>query len=100
MSSRRRTSNTQSLTCDGELGVGDVRTTHHPVVALIFGLAVLDSQEVAVALTADLVLAAVVQFLGSLVPGQSDLWVVDPDLALEGGRLVLRSRLIADVVAH
>lgn len=92
--------NARTLTCDGELGVGDVRATHHPVTALIFGMAVLDFQAVAVAHAADVILVAVVQFLGTFVPGQSDLRVVDLDLALEGGGLVLRRRLISDVLHH
>lgn len=87
----------QTLTCDVEFGVGDVGTTHHSVVALIVGLAVLDLQIMAVTHAADLVLVTVVQFLCALVPGQSDLWVVDSDLALKGGALVLSSRLVCDV---
>lgn len=90
----------QTLTCDGELGVGDVRTTHHAVVALVFGLAVLDLQTVAVAHAAYGVLVTVVQFLGSFVPGERDLRVVDPDLALEGGALVLSRGLVTDVLQH
>lgn len=90
----------QSLTCDSQLGVGDVRTTHHTVVALIFGLAVLNLQTVAVAHGADGVLVTVVQFLGSFVPGECDLRVVDPDLALEGGALVLSCPLVTDVFQH
>lgn len=77
-----------------------MRTTHHAVVALIFDLAVVDLQIMAVAHAADAVLVTVVQFLGALVPGQSDLWVVDPDLALEGGTLVLSRRLVSDVLQH
>lgn len=75
-----------------------MRTTHHAVVALIFDLAVLDLQIMAVAHAADVILVTVVQFLGALVPGQSDLWVVDPDAALEGGALVLSCRLVRDVL--
>lgn len=92
--------NIQSLTCDSQLGVGDVRTTHHTVIALIFGLAVLNLQTVAIAHAADGVLVTVVQFLGSFVPGERDLWVVDLDLALEGGALVLSCPLVTDVLQH
>ncbi len=99
-SDRTGSSNTQALTCDAELGVGDVRTTHHAVVALIFDLAVLDLQIMTVAHAADVVLVAVVQFLGALVPGERDLWVVDSDLALKGGALVLSRCLVADVLHH
>lgn len=77
-----------------------MRTTHHTVAALIFDLAVVDLQIMPVAHTADAVLVTVVQFLGALVPGQCDLWVVDLDLALEGGALVLSRRLISDVFQH
>lgn len=99
-SDRTGSSNTQALTCDTELGVGDVRTTHHAVVALIFDLAVLDLQIMTVTHAADVVVVAVVQFLGALVPGERDLRVVDPDLALEGGALVLTRRLVTDVLHH
>lgn len=71
------------LTHDGELGAGDVRSTDHPVVALVGRLALLDLQQVSVTTDADVILVAGVQFLGSLVPGQGDFWVVDLDLALE-----------------
>lgn len=90
----------KSLTCDSQLGVGDVRTTHHAVVALIFGLALLNLQTVAVTHTADGVLVTVVQFLGSFVPGKRDLWVVDQDPALESGVLVLSCCLVTDVFQH
>lgn len=92
--------NSQSLTCDGELGVGDVRTTHHTVVALVFVLAVPDLQRVEVAHAADLILVTGVKFLGALVPGEGDLRVVDPNAAPEGDRLVLCCRLVADVLQH
>lgn len=92
--------NIQTLTCDSKFGVGDVRTTDHAVVALIFDLAVLDLQIMAVAHAADVILVAVLQFLGALVPGQSDLWVVDPDLALESGGLVLSHRLVSDILHY
>lgn len=75
-----------------------MRTTHHTVVALIFGLAVVDVQAVAVAHAADVVLFTVLQFLGSFVPGERDLRVVDPDLALKCGALVLSSGLVTDVL--
>lgn len=77
-----------------------MRTTHHAVVALIFDLAVVDLEIMAVARAADAVLVTVVQFLGTLVPGQSDLWVVDTDLALESGTLVLSRCLVSDVLQH
>lgn len=77
-----------------------MRTTHHAVVALVFVLAVLDLQRVAVAHAADLVLVTGVQFLGAFVPGETDLRVVDPDAALEGDALVLRRCLVADVLQH
>jgi len=90
----------EELTCDGELGVGDVRTTHHAVAALVFDLAALDAQRVEVSGAADVVLVARVQLLGTFVPGEADLRVVYPDLALEGGTLVLGRRLVADVLNH
>lgn len=77
-----------------------MRTTHHAVVALIFGHTLLDLQTMAVSHAADLVLVAVVQFLGAFVPGETDLRVVDPDLALEGRALVLSCRLVSDVLHH
>lgn len=89
-----------TLTSDGELGVGDVRTADHAVVALIFHLAVLDLQIMAVTHAADVILVAVVQFLCALVPGQSDLWVIDSDLTLERGGLVLCTDLVTDVLDH
>lgn len=89
-----------TLTCYGEFGIGDVRTTHHTVVALIFDLAALNLQTVAVAHTADLIFIAVFQFLCSLVPGQRDLWVVYLDLALKHCCLVLWGCLIRDVFQH
>lgn len=75
-----------------------MRTTHHTVVALIYGLAVVDVQAVAVAHAPDVVLFAVLQSLGSLIPGERDLRVVDPDLALKCGALVLSSSLVTDVL--
>lgn len=69
-------------------------STHHPVVALISGLAVLDLQQVAVATDADVILSACVQFLSPLVPGQGDLWVVDLDLTLKHCLLVDEDGLI------
>lgn len=75
-----------------------MRTTHHAVVALIFGLAVVDVQAVAVAHAPDVVLFAVLQSLGSFVPSKRDLRVVDPDLALKCGTLVLSSGLVTDVL--
>lgn len=89
-----------ALTRDGELGAGDVRPTDHPVVALVGRLAVLDLEQVAVAADADVVLVVGVQFLGALVPGQGDLWVVDLDLALKHRHLVGEDGLIGDVLHH
>lgn len=77
-----------------------MRPTHHAVVALVFHLAVLDFQVVAVPHTADVILVTLVQFLGALVPGESDLWVVDLNLALKGGTLVLSDGLVRDVLHH
>lgn len=54
----------------------------------------------AVAHAADVILVAVVQFLGAFVPGESDLWVVDADSAFEGGTFVLSCCLVADVLHH
>lgn len=90
----------ETLTCDSELGAGAVRTTQNAVVALIFDLAVLDLQIMAVAHAADVIFFAVVQFLGTFVPGESNLWVVDLDLALKGGALVLSCFLVTDVLQH
>lgn len=90
----------QARTCDSEFSVGDVWTTHHTVVALIFDLAVVDFKTMAVAHTTDAVLVAGFQFLGAFVPSQTNLWIVDPDLALEGGVLILRCVLICDVLQH
>lgn len=89
-----------TLTCYGEFGVGDVRTTHHTEVSLIFDLAVPNLQIVAVAHTADLVFITVLQLLRSLVPGQRDLWVVDLDLALKRCCLVLCGCLVRYVFHH
>ena len=77
-----------------------MRTTHHAVVALIFDLAVVDAQIMALAHAADVILVAGVQSLGAFVPGEGDLRVVDPDLALESDALVLSRRLVADVFHH
>lgn len=77
-----------------------MRTTHHAVVALIFDQAVLDLQVMVVPNAADLILVTVVQFLCALVPGECDLWVIDLDLTLKGDALVLRGRLVADVLDH
>lgn len=87
-------------THDGELGAGDVRPADHPVVALVGCLALLDPEQVAVAADADVILVAAAQFLGALVPGQSDLWVVDLDLALKHRLLVDEDGLIGDVCHH
>ncbi len=54
----------------------------------------------AVAYAADGVLVAVVQFLGAFVPGERDLRVVDLDVALKGGALVLSRHLVPDVLHH
>lgn len=54
----------------------------------------------AVAHVADVVLVAVVQLLGAFVPGESDLWVVDSDLTLKGGALVLSGHLVTDVLRN
>lgn len=75
-----------------------MRTTHHTVVALIFGLAFVDVQAVAVAHAPNVVFFTVLQSLGSFVPGECDLRVVDPDLALKCGALVLSSGLVTDVL--
>lgn len=49
---------------------------------------------------ADVVLVAGVQFLGTLVPRQGDLWVVDFDLTLKHCVVVGEDRLIRDVLHH
>ena len=89
-----------SLTHNCELGAGDMWTTHHPVVALVSGLAVLDLQKVAVTTDADAMLFTVVQFLGALIPRQGDLRVVDGDLALKQSLLVDEGRLVTNVFHH
>lgn len=88
------------LTHDGELGAGDVWSTHHPVVALVRQLTLLDSEQVAVAADADVIFVPGVQLLRSLVPGQRDLWVVDLDLALEHRVLIGEDRLVGDVLHY
>lgn len=88
------------FTCYGQLGVGNVRATHHAVVALVPGVTVLDFQAVEVVHTGDLVLVTVVQFLGSFVPGEGDLWVVDLNSTLEDSALVLSCLLVSDVLQH
>lgn len=77
-----------------------MRTTHHAVVSLIFDQAVLDLQVMVVPNAADLILVTVVQFLCALVPGESDLWVIDLDLTLKGDALVLWGCLVTDVLDH
>lgn len=77
-----------------------MRPTDHPVVALVGRLAPLDLEQVAVATDADVILVAGVQFLGALVPGQGDLWVVDLDLTLKYRLLVGKDGLIGDVLHH
>lgn len=77
-----------------------MRATHHAVVALVTGVTVVDLQEVQVADAGYLVLVALVQPLGSFVPGEGDLWVVDPNATPEGGALVLSRLLVSDVFQH
>lgn len=77
-----------------------MRPTDHPVVALVGHLTPLDLEQVAVAADADVVLVGGVQFLGALVPGQGNLWVVDLDLALKHRLLVGEDGLIRDVPHH
>lgn len=77
-----------------------MRATHHAVVALVPGGTVLDLQAVEVVHAGDLVLGTVVQFLGSFVPGEGDLWVVDLNSTLEGSALVLSRLLVSDVLQH
>lgn len=48
--------------------------------------------------TADVVLFAVLQFLSAFVPGDLDLWVVNPDLAFKCGSPVFSCGLVADVL--
>lgn len=88
------------LTFYGELSAGDVGSTHHPVVALVGHLAPPDLEEVAVPTDADVVLVAAVEFLGALVPGQSDLWVVDGDLTLEFRLLAGKDGLVGNITQH
>lgn len=75
-----------------------MRPTHHPVAALVFGLAALDAQTVQLAGADDVILVSGVQFMGAFVPGETDLRIVDPDPALKDGALVLRRLLVADVL--
>lgn len=88
------------FTCYGQLGAGNVRATHHAVAALVPDVTVLDLQAVEVAHAGDLVLVTVVQFLGSFVPGEGDLWIVDLNSTLEGSALVLSCLLVSDVLQH
>lgn len=88
------------LTHNGELGARDVGSTHHPVVALVGHLAPPDLEDVAVPTDADVVLVAAVKFLGALVPGQSDLWVVDGDLTLEFCLLASKDGLVGNITQH
>lgn len=88
------------LTHDGELSARDVWSTDHTIVALVRRLAILDLEQVAVTTDANVVLVAGVQFLGALVPRQSDLWVVDLDLTLEHCVIVGEDGLIGDVLHH
>ena len=74
-----------------------MRATHHAVVALVLITALLDSEVVAIPYHTNVILVTVVQLLGALVPGQGDLRVVDGDLALKGGHLLLSSGLVTDV---
>lgn len=89
-----------TLACNGQRGGGDVRTTHHAEVALVTGVTVIDLQAVKVAHAGYLVLVALLQPLGSFVPGERDLWVVDLNATLEGGALVLSRLLVSDVLQH
>lgn len=88
------------LTGDGESGVGDMGATHHTVVTLVLNTTLLDSEVLAISHYTNVILVTVVQFLGSLVPGQRDLRVVDGDLTLKGGHLLLSNSLVADVFFH
>lgn len=88
------------LTRDGELGAGDVRPTHHPVVALVGRLAPFDLEQVAVAADADVVFVVCVKLLRALVPGQRDLWVVDLDLAFKHRLFVGEDGLVGDVLHY
>lgn len=58
--------------------------TYNTVVALVFGLTLLDLQNVTVTNNVDFVFFIVVKLLSSLVPGQGDLRVVDLDVTLKG----------------
>lgn len=55
-------------------------------------------QTVAQTHAADVVLFTVLQFLGAFVPGDYDLRVVNPDLALKCGPLVFSRGLVTDVL--
>lgn len=74
--------------------------TYNTVVALVFGLTLLDLQNVTVTNNVDFVFFIVVKLLSSLVPGQGDLWKVDLDVTLKGGNLVGDCRLICYVLIH
>lgn len=54
----------------------------------------------ALAHAADVVLFAVLQFLGAFVPGDRNLWVVNPDLAFKCGNPVFSCGLVADVLQN
>lgn len=69
-------------------------------MTLVFSLTALDLQNMAVAVTADLILVIAVQFLGSFVPGDGDLWGVDLDPTLKGSGLVLSRDLVSNVLQH
>lgn len=49
---------------------------------------------------ADVVFVAAVKFLGALVPGQSDLWVVDGDVTLEFRLLAGKDGLVRNITQH
>lgn len=49
---------------------------------------------------ADVVLVAAVKFLGALVPGESDLWVVDGDLTPEFCLLAGKDGLVRNITQH
>lgn len=89
-----------ALTCDGELGAGDVWSTHHPVVPLVGRLTFFDLEQVAVANDADVVFVVCVQLLRALVPRQRDLWVVDLYLALKYCLFVGEDGLVGDVLHY
>lgn len=74
--------------------------TYNTVVALVFGLTLLDLQDVTVTNNADFAFVVVVKLLSSLVPGQGDLRVVDLDVTLKSSDLVGDCRLICYVLIH